>query len=408
MREPLSSNPTLKLFDKLHSSFHSIFNDDNDNNNYDDDDFVDHPIRNGAADIVSGFSPQFYDRKKGDYNDLSYHDLQLSTFNHLPKSSPSTNISFPSTPSSYASSQYSYPKNKPKSCRLLKTGTTIVGCLANNHQAVILAADTRATSNTIVADKRCEKVHQLAPNVWFCGAGTSGDIDALVRQVKYTFLLRNRIDGTIGNILHDSFSSDTDIANVYAICKFIRSQLFPAKGVIGANLVLGGYDYTQQKAVLAAIHPHGSIDTTIPFTALGSGGLAAMSVLEANYLDQSMTIEEAQHLCIQAVKAGIDNDLGSGSQVDICIITQKGVHYQRAILEEESLILLDRDVISEKRLQERHLQEDSDTFLGGVNGFGSLPYRARSKRVVVENEAHIEKDRENWIRGKLGLLEEDS
>lgn len=46
-----------------------------------------------------------------------------------------------------------------------KTGTTIVGVLCPRAGAVVLAADTRATDGEIVADKCCEKIHRLAPNV---------------------------------------------------------------------------------------------------------------------------------------------------------------------------------------------------------------------------------------------------
>lgn len=39
-----------------------------------------------------------------------------------------------------------------------------------------MAADTRATAGSIVADKNCEKLHVLAPNIWAAGAGTAADL----------------------------------------------------------------------------------------------------------------------------------------------------------------------------------------------------------------------------------------
>ena len=41
----------------------------------------------------------------------------------------------------------------------------------------MLAADTRATGGSIVGDKNCEKIHNLAPNIFCCGAGTAADCD---------------------------------------------------------------------------------------------------------------------------------------------------------------------------------------------------------------------------------------
>lgn len=53
-----------------------------------------------------------------------------------------------------------------------KTGTTIVGVMC--REGVVLAADTRATAGH-VADKNCDKIHFIAPNITCCGAGTAAD-----------------------------------------------------------------------------------------------------------------------------------------------------------------------------------------------------------------------------------------
>jgi 20S proteasome subunit beta 2 len=53
---------------------------------------------------------------------------------------------------------------------------------------------------------------------------------------------------------------------------------------------------------------------------MGSGSLAAMSVFETQWR-RAMTRDEAVKLCADAILAGIFNDLGSGSNVDVCVIT---------------------------------------------------------------------------------------
>ena len=45
------------------------------------------------------------------------------------------------------------------------------------QDGVILGADTRSTSDTTVADKNCEKIHYIAPNIYCCGAGTAADTE---------------------------------------------------------------------------------------------------------------------------------------------------------------------------------------------------------------------------------------
>jgi 20S proteasome subunit beta 2 len=55
---------------------------------------------------------------------------------------------------------------------------------------------------------------------------------------------------------------------------------------------------------------------------MGSGSVPAYGILESGYKD-NLTVEEAQNLAINAIKAGILYDLGSGSNVDF-VILQKG------------------------------------------------------------------------------------
>lgn len=49
-----------------------------------------------------------------------------------------------------------------------------------------------------------------------------------------------------------------------------------------------------------------------------------MGVIESTYKDD-MTEEEAKEMCIKAIEAGIYHDLGSGSNVDICVIKKDKV-----------------------------------------------------------------------------------
>jgi 20S proteasome subunit beta 2 len=63
---------------------------------------------------------------------------------------------------------------------------------------------------------------------------------------------------------------------------------------------------------------------------MGSGSLAAMAIFEAGYKD-NMTQEEAVALVRAAINAGIFNDLGSGGNCDVCVITKDGHTMYRGI-----------------------------------------------------------------------------
>lgn len=89
--------------------------------------------------------------------------------------------------------------------------------------------------------------------------------------------------------------------------------------------MLGGIDSTGPH--LYTIHPHGSTDK-LPYVTMGSGSLAAMAVFEQAWTPK-MTREAAIELVCEAIEAGIWNDLGSGSNVDVCIIEPHGTENLR-------------------------------------------------------------------------------
>ncbi|EEQ31705.1 proteasome core particle subunit beta 2 [Microsporum canis] len=180
------------------------------------------------------------------------------------------------------------------------TGTTIVGCIFDG--GVVIAADTRATSGPIVADKNCEKIHYIAPSIWCAGAGTAADTEFT------TNLISSNIE------LH---SLSTGRAPRVATCMtMLKQHLFRYQGHIGAYLVVAGVDPTGTH--LFTVHAHGSTDK-LPYVTMGSGSLAAMSVFESMW-KPSLTKEEAIKLTSDAIQAGIWNDLGSGSNVDVCVM----------------------------------------------------------------------------------------
>ncbi|KNA25694.1 hypothetical protein SOVF_003170 [Spinacia oleracea] len=191
----------------------------------------------------------------------------------------------------------------------LKTGTTIVGLVYQD--GVILGADTRATEGPIVADKNCEKIHYMAPNIYCCGAGTAADTEAVTDMVSSQLKLHRYHTGRESRVI--------------TALTLLKSHLFRYQGHVSAALVLGGVDVSGPH--LHTIYPHGSTDT-LPFATMGSGSLAAMSVFESKYRE-GLTRDEGVKIVCEAIASGIFNDLGSGSNVDVCVITKGNVEYLR-------------------------------------------------------------------------------
>ena len=186
-----------------------------------------------------------------------------------------------------------------------KTGTTIVGLVYKD--GVVLGADTRATGGTEVADKNCEKIHYLAPNIYCCGAGTAADTE------KTTELISSQLD-----LLR--MNTGGSQSRIVTACTMLKRMLFKYQGHVSAALVLGGCDVNGPHVY--QIYPHGSTGK-LPYTTMGSGSLAAMSVFETGWAED-MTEEEGVELVKRAILAGVFNDLGSGSNVDTCVIRTDG------------------------------------------------------------------------------------
>lgn len=180
------------------------------------------------------------------------------------------------------------------------TGTTIVG--VKFAGGVVIAADTRSTQGPIVADKNCAKLHRISPRIWCAGAGTAADTEAV------TQLVGSNIE------LHSLYTNRSP--RVVSALQMLKQHLFKYQGHIGAYLIVAGVDPTG--AHLFSIHAHGSTDVGY-YQSLGSGSLAAMAVLESHW-KPDMTKEEAIQLAADAIEAGIWNDLGSGSNVDVCVM----------------------------------------------------------------------------------------
>uniref|UniRef100_A0A8C6SMS6 Proteasome 20S subunit beta 10 n=1 Tax=Neogobius melanostomus TaxID=47308 RepID=A0A8C6SMS6_9GOBI len=167
---------------------------------------------------------------------------------------------------------------------LFSTDQTLTVLLCQG--GVILGADTRATDDMVVADKNCMKIHHIAPSIYVCH----------------------------DNIITNKYDSDLWLLP-------LRYQ-----GQVGASLIVGGVDVTG--AHLYSVYPHGSYDK-LPFVTAGSGAAAAAAVGETLTLCPCAAAGGGQGLVRDAICAGIFCDLGSGSNVDLCVITEGGAKYLR-------------------------------------------------------------------------------
>jgi 20S proteasome subunit beta 2 len=208
----------------------------------------------------------------------------------------------------YLRNSYLTSSNKEVENNFTKTGTTIVGIKYKG--GVILAADTRATAERI-ADKNCDKIHFIAPNITCCGAGTAADCEYYTKQLSAEL-----------ELMRLNTNRESKISTL--VCK-ATNHLFKYGGYIGAYLIVAGFDEDGPHLVKIMANGYCAYG---PYLAMGSGSISADAELEKGYRDD-LTFEEAKQLAIKAITAGIMYDLASGSNVDFVHLTKGKIQHYR-------------------------------------------------------------------------------
>jgi proteasome beta subunit len=186
-----------------------------------------------------------------------------------------------------------------------KTGTTTVGLITKD--AVILAAETKATMGYLVATRQAKKILQLEDHIAMTIAGLEGDGQALARYVRAELKLYR--------LREERRASVEAAANLIANILYAR-RFYP----YFVQLLVGGYD---DQPRLYSFDPTGSLQEEKKYFSTGSGSPIALGVLEDRYKPK-MTLEDGKKLAVQAIKAAIRRDIASGAAINLAVIDEKG------------------------------------------------------------------------------------
>ncbi|MGB9831212.1 MAG: archaeal proteasome endopeptidase complex subunit beta [Fervidicoccus fontis] len=184
-------------------------------------------------------------------------------------------------------------------------GTTTVGLIAKD--AVILAADRRATAGTFIAHRKTRKILKITDKMALTTAGLVADAQVLAdwlnTQMNYLTITKKQ-PVTV-----------REAAHLLSLLLY-RYKLFP----FYVQLILGGYDTAPR---LFSLDLYGSL-VEEKYTSTGSGSPIAIGVLEDGYRE-NMSPEEARKLAVKAVQMALKRDSATGDGVDSVIITSEGI-----------------------------------------------------------------------------------
>jgi proteasome beta subunit len=184
-------------------------------------------------------------------------------------------------------------------------GTTTVGL--KTKEAVILAADKRASQGYFVAHKKVKKIVKIDDHIALTTAGLVADAQVLASHLSI-IARRHKLE----------YGTPISVKSLASFLALIlnANKYFPYE----VQLLLGGYD---DEPRLFAFTWFGDFFEE-EYTVTGSGSPVAAGVLEDGY-SESLTTDEAIKLAVAAVRSAIKRDVFTGEAIDVAVISSEGI-----------------------------------------------------------------------------------
>ena len=184
-------------------------------------------------------------------------------------------------------------------------GTTTVGIKAKD--CVILCADMRASAGYFIANNNTMKIQKIDLHAGLTLAGGVADAQNIVDILRYH-----------ANLHRVEQENPIAIHSLARLCSLIfhQNRGYPFM----ADILLGGYDVNGP--ALFNVDMFGSVEEK-SYVTTGSGSPVAYGLLEEKY-KEDLTVEEAKKIALQAVKAAIIRNIGTGDGINIAVMDKDG------------------------------------------------------------------------------------
>lgn len=191
--------------------------------------------------------------------------------------------------------------------KIVETGTTTVGIVAKD--AVILAADSKASMAHLAYDEEAKKVFKITDRIGISIAGSVGDAQRLIRFLKS--------HAKLYELEHESKMTPSAAANL--ISNILNANRFFPYLV---QFILGGVN---KEPILYDLDPAGGMLERKKYAVTGSGTELALSVLDQNF-KPNLSKDEALKLAVKAIKEAKRRDnFTGGFYINALIITKEGI-----------------------------------------------------------------------------------
>lgn len=190
-----------------------------------------------------------------------------------------------------------------------KHGTTTIGLVCSD--AVVLAAEKRATSGYLVAHKVADKIIPITDKIAITIAGYVGDAQMLgkyLRSEMELYEIRRQKKVTVK-------AAATLLANILFGNRMSMTPFY-------VQILLAGHDEETGFHLFSLDADGGNIEDKMVST--GSGSVIAYGVLEDKY-KEGINKEEGILIAARAIKSAMARDIASGEGIDIYTITEKGM-----------------------------------------------------------------------------------
>ncbi len=185
-------------------------------------------------------------------------------------------------------------------------GSTVIGVKVGD--GVVLAADKTFNLGNLVISNKAKKVHLIDDRIAIGAAWMYADSQAL------TSIIRRELE-------YYKLTTKTPLT-VKGVSLLVSRILYSSKLLpYLTEILIGGIDKTGSH--LYVLDSLGGMSEE-SYAALGTGATIALGVLEEKYREKA-SIEEAEKLVLDSIKAATKRDSASGGGVDIIVIGTEGV-----------------------------------------------------------------------------------